>query len=156
MIDLAEGERLSFQFVTWLHVTKLSEGHYGWVFFIINDHSAKFGGHWTCRGGDILFLICHVTSCDHEVRGSCDVMGKFPSLYGSTLPSLVVTCVVQEKKFCNIVPSASFRYKKKTKKRPWNTSNTWLKFAQVEGIFFQNKLRNTWTPTENRTFTATS
>ena len=47
----------------------------------------------------------------------------------------------------NLVPSASFRYKRKTKKRPWNTSNTWLKFAQIEGIFFQNKLRNTWTVT---------
>ena len=40
----------------------------------------------------------------------------------------------------NLVPSASFRYKSKAKKRPWNTSNT-------EGIFFQNKLRNTWTAT---------
>ena len=47
----------------------------------------------------------------------------------------------------NLVPSASFRYKRKAKKRPWNTSNTRLKFAQIEGIFFQNKLQNTWTAT---------
>ena len=26
--------------------------------------------------------------------------------------------------FLNLVPSASFRYKRKAKKRPWNTSNT--------------------------------
>ena len=26
--------------------------------------------------------------------------------------------------YCNLVPSTSFRYKRKAKKRPWNTSNT--------------------------------
>ena len=39
----------------------------------------------------------------------------------------------------NLVPSASFRYKRKAK----NTSNTWLKSLQREGMLFQNKLRNT-------------
>ena len=47
----------------------------------------------------------------------------------------------------NLVSSASFRCKRKVKKRPWNTSNTWLKFAQIEVIFFLHKLRNTWTMT---------
>ena len=41
----------------------------------------------------------------------------------------------------NLVPSASFRYKKKAEKRLWNTSNTWLKFAQIEGIFFRINYR---------------
>ena len=39
--------------------------------------------------------------------------------------------------FLNLVPSASFCYKRKAKKRPWNTSNTWSKFVQIEGIFFR-------------------
>ena len=78
--DLAEGERLSFQFFAWLHVITWSEGHYGWVSLFINDLSAKFGGHCPCRRGKILFLICHVSWCDHVVRGSCDIMGEFLSL----------------------------------------------------------------------------
>ena len=39
--------------------------------------------------------------------------------------------------YTNLVPSASFRYKSKAKKRPWNSSNTWSKFAQIEGIFLR-------------------
>ena len=30
-----------------------------------------------------------------------------------------------------------FCYKRKAKKRLWDALNTWLKFAQIEGIFFQ-------------------
>lgn len=45
--------------------------------------------------------------------------------------------------FLNIsfVPSAAFHFKRKTKKRPWNSSNTWLKFAQIENIIFRKKHR---------------
>ena len=52
--------------------------HDGWVYLVISYHSAKFGGHQACRRGDILFLICHVTSCDHGVTGLCDIMGSSP------------------------------------------------------------------------------
>ena len=45
--------------------------------------------------------------------------------------------VVLWTKKTNVVPSAPFHYKKKAEKRAWNTSNTWLKFAQIEGIFFR-------------------
>ena len=45
----------------------------------------------------------------------------------------------------NLVLIESFRNKRKVKKKPWNSSNTWLKFAQIEGIFFSKKIRNTWT-----------
>ena len=38
---------------------------------------------------------------------------------------------------CNLVPRTSFRYNRKAKKRPWNTSNTRFEFAQIEGIFFR-------------------
>ena len=36
-----------------------------------------------------------------------------------------------------LIPSASSRWKKKTKKRLWNTSNTWLKFSQIEAYFLE-------------------
>ena len=44
-------------------------------------------------------------------------------------------------------PAPLFAIRGKRKKRPWATSNTWSKFVQIEGIFFQNKLHNTWTAT---------
>ena len=56
----------SFQFFPWLHEITWSEGYYGWVALVIKHHSAKFGGHWLCRRGDILLLICHLTSCDYS------------------------------------------------------------------------------------------
>ena len=37
----------------------------------------------------------------------------------------------------SLVPSVSFRYKRKAKKRLWNTSNTRSKFAQIEGMFLR-------------------
>ena len=37
----------------------------------------------------------------------------------------------------NLVPSASFCYNRKAKKKPWNTSNRWIKFGQIEEIFFR-------------------
>ena len=45
----------------------------------------------------------------------------------------------------NLISSASSRYKRKVKKRPWNTSKRWLKFALIEGVYSKNKLWNTWT-----------
>ena len=46
----------------------------------------------------------------------------------------------------NLVPSTSFRYERKAKERPWNTSNTWLKYVQIEGIFFRinSGIRGRW------------
>ena len=37
----------------------------------------------------------------------------------------------------NLVPSASFCYNRKAEKKPWNTSNRWIKFGQIEEIFFR-------------------
>ena len=37
----------------------------------------------------------------------------------------------------NLDPSASFRYKRKAKKRPWNTLITWSKFTLMEGKIFR-------------------
>ena len=65
-----------------------------WFPFIISHHPAKFDGHRPCRIGDI-FFICHVTSYDHMVGGSCDIMVEFPSLQVTILPRLVVTGVMK-------------------------------------------------------------
>ena len=55
---------------------------------------------------------------------------------------LQIDCYILEQTW----PSASFRYKRKAKKRAWNTSNRWLKFIQTEGIFFRinYKIRGWW------------
>ena len=72
----------------------------------INDHVkiwvcmvSKFGGYRPYRRGDILFFIWHVTSSDHMLGGSCDIMGEFPSLQITILPSLVVAGVVKDEIF---------------------------------------------------------
>ena len=51
-----------------------------WVSYpiTISHHSAKFGGHRSWGSGDILFLICHVTSRDHLVTVWCDIMKGSP------------------------------------------------------------------------------
>ena len=41
----------------------------------------------------------------------------------------------------NLISSAYFRYKRKAKKRSWNTSNTWSKFAQIERIFLRTNCK---------------
>ena len=38
---------------------------------------------------------------------------------------------------CDLVPNALFCYRSKAKKKPWSTSNTGLKFAQIDCIFFR-------------------
>ena len=89
IINLLEEEILSFQFVMWLYVTTWSEGHvtHGWVTLIISHSPVKFGGHKPCGIGDIKLLICRLTSRDHVVRGSCGIMGEFPSSQTTTLPN---------------------------------------------------------------------
>ena len=44
-------------------------------------------GHTPSRRRDNLFLICQVISYDHNIRGSCDIMGGLPSLCVTILPS---------------------------------------------------------------------
>ena len=81
VIDLLDEEILSFQFVTGLHKTTWSEGHvilWG-VILIISHCPVKFGGHRFYGIADINLLICHVTSRDHMVRGSFDIMDEFSS-----------------------------------------------------------------------------
>ena len=41
---------------------------------MVSHHFAMFGGYWSSAGGDIKYLICHVTSQKHVVEGSCNFM----------------------------------------------------------------------------------
>ena len=44
-----------------------------------NYYLAKFGDHRHCVSGYIMILVCHVTSQDHLIKGSCEFMGRSPS-----------------------------------------------------------------------------
>ena len=43
---------------------------------------------------EILFLVCHVISEDHLIKGSCDFIGGSPSSYVATLSSLMPIGIV--------------------------------------------------------------
>ena len=53
--------------------------HYVWVSLVISDYPAEFGDHRPFGRGDIKLSIFHITSRDHVVRGSYDIMGEFSS-----------------------------------------------------------------------------
>ena len=65
-----------FYFVTRPHETKWSESQVTLkvIFIVINDYPTKFLYH---RHFDIKLSIHHVSSHDHVVRGSNDIMGEF-------------------------------------------------------------------------------
>ena len=69
---------LWFKFATW------SKGRVtmSWSPSKVNYHPAKFGGHRHYGNGDIVVLVCHITSQDHVIKASCDFMGKGPSRGG--------------------------------------------------------------------------
>ena len=80
IIDLSKEEILSFQFFMWPHVNVWPEDHVtSWALLVISYYPLKFGGYRLCGIGDIKRLICHVTSRDNVIRGSCDIIGVFPS-----------------------------------------------------------------------------
>ena len=56
----------------------------------MSQQPAKFVGHGQCGSGDIMVLVCYVSSRDHVIKGSCDYMGRSPSRLVTILPSLVV------------------------------------------------------------------
>ena len=73
--------RPSNQSVMWLYVEEP---------IMISYYPVNFGGHKHCCSRDIKFLTCHVTSHDHVIKDSCDFMGRSPSQYLTTQPSLVI------------------------------------------------------------------
>lgn len=46
---------------------------YGWELLAVNHGSVNFGGHNSCRSGDLTFLICHKTSHDHLIKELYDL-----------------------------------------------------------------------------------
>ena len=51
---------------------------YGWELLIVCHHSAKFGDHTIAVMA--MFLICHLISEEHMIKGSFDNMGRRPSM----------------------------------------------------------------------------
>ena len=66
------------------------------VILIISHCPVKFGGLRFYGIGDIKLLICHVTSRDLVVRGSCDIMDEFSSPESTTLPNFVAIGFAEE------------------------------------------------------------
>ena len=42
-------------------------------------YGGKCCDHKHCDGGDITFLICHITSREHVFKGLCEFIGGRPS-----------------------------------------------------------------------------
>lgn len=55
-----------YQMIMWLE---------GWKPRAENQHHVLFGVHGFSGDGDIMYLICHASSHDHLIKGSCRLMG---------------------------------------------------------------------------------
>ena len=66
--------------------------------YIISPKAAMFSSHRPC-GGDILFLICYVTSEITWSQSHVTSWVRSPHHKSSSMPSLVVTGVVHKRKF---------------------------------------------------------
>ena len=53
-----------------------------------------YGGHWSSRKVDISYSICHVTSQDLIIKGSCNFMDGSSSLNVTSVPILVAIGIV--------------------------------------------------------------
>ena len=51
---------------------------YGWEFLAVCNQPDKSCDPKHCDSGDIMFLICHVTSCEHMFKRLCEFMGEVP------------------------------------------------------------------------------
>ena len=72
----------------------------GWAPLTISHQSTMFGGYRSCGRGNIKFSISHVTSCDHVIRESSEIMGEFPSPWVTILASVVVIGLAEEEIYC--------------------------------------------------------
>ena len=83
--------RVRSQGVMWVH---------GWLPVTIGHHLAKYGGHKPCRRGDKMFPIWHVTSCDHVIKESRNLILGFVSLSVNTLQRLITIRLLEKEIFC--------------------------------------------------------
>ena len=86
---------LIWHVISWNHVIRIVWLHYGLDLTIRLD-PAKIGGHVSSRGRNILFLVCHVISCDQVVRGISNFMGAFTSSWVTSLLSFMPIGIVKE------------------------------------------------------------
>ena len=78
-------------------MTTLLRGHVNlWVGDLaLCHHSDKSCDHKHCDSEDLMFPICHVTSCEYIFKGLCEFMTGNPSWRVTTLPCLVAIGLVQ-------------------------------------------------------------
>ena len=86
--DLYHFDSANILFVTWPHLTTCLTGYVNlWVEPLhASQHLSIFGGHWSSTSKDIKHLIWRVTSQNHVIERSCNVMGGSSSLYITTSP----------------------------------------------------------------------
>ena len=53
-----------------------------------------FGGHWSSANGDIIKLICHMTSQNNIIEKSCDIISGRYSLYVNIHPNVVAISIL--------------------------------------------------------------
>lgn len=73
-----------------------------WEPCTINHHPTKFDVYLFCGGGDIAFLFCHVTSSDHMIKGTYDLVGGSSTTLVTTMVSSILIGIV-ELEICDLV-----------------------------------------------------
>ena len=73
-----------------------------WEPCTINHHPTKFDVYLFCGGGDIAFLFCHVTSSDHMIKGTYDLVGGSSTTLVTTMVSSILIGIVKLE-ICDLV-----------------------------------------------------
>ena len=68
---------------------------YEWELLKISHHLGKSCRHRHYDKGDIMFLICHVVSNEHMLKGLHEFLCGGPSQRVTTFPFLIATGLVQ-------------------------------------------------------------
>ena len=69
---------------------------YGWELLVVYHHPNNIGDNRYCNLGDLIVLVCQLTSRDHVLKGPCDVIeGNLCDLwYVTTLSKSVILSTV--------------------------------------------------------------
>ena len=62
---------------------------------MVSQHPAKFGSKRQCISGDVMVLVCLMTSQDHVIKESYDFMGESPLRSVTNLSILVAISTVE-------------------------------------------------------------
>lgn len=68
-------ENITFLFVSWHHVATWSKVIllYGWKLLTLSSPCATFDAYRSCGRRDLTFLLCHESSQDSIIKGTCDL-----------------------------------------------------------------------------------